>query len=305
MKLLYSILASFVFLSGLAQDHLTYFSEDMRPTDASDYYYKRLISATDTSGIYSVQLYDRHGNKTLEGFSTMPEFPKYQGLVYTYFPSGKTKKEERYTDGHLVGIATEWYENQQKKSVVEHAFSIGIPRVKILEFWKPSGEPTVVNGNGYFFDENEYNIEEGNVKNGVYDGTIKGRSKTSSFGYEDTYANGKFVKGKTIDPNGSVSEYDVLEQQPEFEGGISAFYKYVGSSFRLPQKYEAYGRILVSFVVEKDGSISEIKVVKGLEKVLDDEAIRLVSASKKWNPGKQRGRLVRCAYSLPIVIPKP
>ncbi|RZJ64562.1 MAG: hypothetical protein EOO50_15275 [Flavobacterium sp.] len=304
MKHIFGVFALLLCLSAFGQDNLAYFDEQMRPADASGYFYKRLISATDTVGRYSVQVYDRNGNLAVEGFSSIAEYPKFEGKVTEYFPSGKIKSEKRYTDGQILGAMTEWYENGQKKSVVEHLLSIGVPQMLIHDFWKENGEQTVVNGNGHFYNEGDFSSEEGSVKNSRYDGVIIGRSKTSPYTYEETYVEGKFLKGKSTGADGT-REYDILEQKPEFEGGTTEFYKYIGSNYRLPRRYSESGRIVISFVVEKDGSLSDIKLMKGLSEKLDQEALRVVADSPKWRPAMQRGRVVRCAFSLPIVIPKP
>ena len=66
---------------------------------------------------------------------------------------------------------------------------------------------------------------------------------------------------------------------------------------------DIHGRVIVSFVVEKDGRVTEVRVVKGLSSDVDKEAVRVVSASPKWHPGIQNGKPVRVAYTLPIQFP--
>jgi len=92
-----------------------------------------------------------------------------------------------------------------------------------------------------------------------------------------------------------------IERQPEFPGGILEFYKFIGKNFKSPaDKIE--GKILVEFMIEKDGSLSEFQVVKDLGFGLGDEAIRVLKLSPKWNPGIQNGQPVRVLYTLPITI---
>ncbi len=93
-----------------------------------------------------------------------------------------------------------------------------------------------------------------------------------------------------------------LEVQPEFPGGLASFYKYVGKNYTYPEGEEINGKVIVSFVVEKDGSLTDIKVLRDLGYGTGAEAIRVLKKMPKWSPGEQNGRKVRCSYNLPIVL---
>ena len=97
--------------------------------------------------------------------------------------------------------------------------------------------------------------------------------------------------------------YTVVEEDPEFPGGIEALYQYLSSNIKYPEKAKAEkitGRVFISFVIEKDGSISNAKVLRCPDEMLCDEAMRVVKAMPKWKPGRQRGKRVRTQYTLPI-----
>lgn len=97
--------------------------------------------------------------------------------------------------------------------------------------------------------------------------------------------------------------YEAVEQPADFPGGQSALTKWISRNLRYPEAAAAMGvqgRSIVQFVVEKDGSISNTKIVKGIDKELDAEAIRLVKSMPKWKPGRQQGEKVRSYYTLPI-----
>jgi TonB family protein len=94
-----------------------------------------------------------------------------------------------------------------------------------------------------------------------------------------------------------------VEQYPEFPGGIAKLIDYINSNLKYPKaakKASLEGRVIVSFVVERDGSLTEIKVQKSLSPETDAEAIRLITNSPKWVPGMQGGRAVRVMYSMPV-----
>ncbi len=99
--------------------------------------------------------------------------------------------------------------------------------------------------------------------------------------------------------------FSIVESMPSPYGGISAFYDYVNENINYPKpalRMEISGRVFVKFIVEKDGSISGINVVKGIGAGCDQEAIRVLSQAPKWEPGKQRGRPVRVSMILPIAF---
>ncbi|WP_128548458.1 energy transducer TonB [Larkinella soli] len=97
--------------------------------------------------------------------------------------------------------------------------------------------------------------------------------------------------------------FTVVEQNPEFPGGMSALGQYLSKNIRYPaaaSRANVSGRVFVSFVVNTDGSIQDVQVLKGLGFGTDEEAIRVVRSMPKWKPGKQSGRPVRVKYNLPI-----
>ncbi|MBO6030070.1 MAG: M56 family metallopeptidase, partial [Prevotella sp.] len=97
--------------------------------------------------------------------------------------------------------------------------------------------------------------------------------------------------------------FDEVDEMPQFPGGMAGMMQYLSSNLRYPQDAReagTQGRVIVSFIVEKDGSISNAKVAKPTYSSLDEEALRVVSAMPKWTPGKQNGEAVRVKYSVPV-----
>jgi len=93
-----------------------------------------------------------------------------------------------------------------------------------------------------------------------------------------------------------------IEVKPDFPGGIDKFYKYVGKNYQVPEEEGLKGKVFVSFVVEKDGSLTDIKVIRDIGYGTGKEAIRVLKSCPRWNPGEQNGKKVRVLYSLPINI---
>jgi TonB family protein len=97
--------------------------------------------------------------------------------------------------------------------------------------------------------------------------------------------------------------FTAVEHEPGFPGGINAFYNFLQHNLHYPEKAKRkniQGKVFISFVVEKDGSLTNLKISKGVSEDLDAEALRVIQASPNWNPGTQNGRPVRVAYTLPL-----
>jgi hypothetical protein len=93
-----------------------------------------------------------------------------------------------------------------------------------------------------------------------------------------------------------------IETKPTFNGGIKKFYEFIALNYQTPLDESVSGRVVVSFIVEKDGSLTDIMVVKDIGYGTGAEAIRVLKKCPKWNPGRQNGVPVRCQYKLPIAI---
>jgi len=113
----------------------------------------------------------------------------------------------------------------------------------------------------------------------------------------------------TTNVDDGVKTTSRLDVMPQYPGGIENFYKYVGRNFKTPEDELASGtmiRVVVSFVIEKDGSMTDIQVIQNPGYGLDKEAIRVLKSLKvKWSPGFIAGQAVRTAYNLPIAVKAP
>lgn len=99
--------------------------------------------------------------------------------------------------------------------------------------------------------------------------------------------------------------FQVVEEMPEFPGGMGECMKFLGKNIKYPtisQENGVQGRVIVQFVVNKDGSIVDPTVVRGVDPYLDKEALRVISMMPKWKPGKQRGKAVRVKYTVPVMF---
>ena len=108
---------------------------------------------------------------------------------------------------------------------------------------------------------------------------------------------------KTVVAKKNQQVFDVVEKMPEYPGGQAALFEYLQKNVKYPadaEKKKVEGRVLVTFVVNTDGSITDIEVVRKAFPSLDAEAVRVISGMPKWIPGEQKGQKVRVKYTVPL-----
>ena len=123
-------------------------------------------------------------------------------------------------------------------------------------------------------------------------------------------AAGEVLKAKEVIADEKPKEeetkvFDVVEQMPQFPGGNAALFEYLSKHIKYPviaEENGIQGRVIVTFVVERDGSITDVKVVKSVDPSLDKEAQRVVKSMPRWIPGKQNGSAVRVKYTVPVTF---
>ena len=105
-----------------------------------------------------------------------------------------------------------------------------------------------------------------------------------------------------VEEDNTVYNVAGIEVKPDFPGGLEKFYAFVGKNYQTPEEEGLKGKVYVTFVVEKDGSLTDIKVVRDIGYGTGKEAIRVLNKCPRWTPGEQNGKKVRCTFSLPISI---
>ena len=155
-----------------------------------------------------------------------------------------------------------------------------------------------------------YDEPQKQKKEGVAYGTWTPQAETNSETRDtvkiklsyDTIPGEAYTAVGTFEPvQGDV--FDVVEEMPQYPGGPQALFKFLSENVHYPAEAEKagiQGRVIATFVVEKDGSISQPTVVKSVDPLLDAEAVRVISAMPNWIPGKQNGKVVRVKYTVPL-----
>ena len=182
------------------------------------------------------------------------------------------------------------------KSIDEEAMRVvrGMPR------WKPGmkdGKPArVAYQIPIVFKLGQMNNEHKTTVKTIVAGDDEHSCKASTATYPDNPAEDKMKPDK----NGV---YQMVEEMPKYPGGEQAMMKFVADNIKYPEEAKdknIAGRVFVSFIVEKDGSVNEVKVMRGIGGGCDEEAVRVISAMPKWTPGKQKGEPVRVSYMMPL-----
>lgn len=262
---------------------------------------------------YEVSFYYKSGKIERRGTTSNKYLMNYEGPSIYYYENGNRKKIENYLKSKILGKQFEWYENGNLKSESEVVFDKKTKNTitKIIHYWNSNNEQKVIDGEGDYEKIEEFPLNgqdksiiksNGKIKNYVKDGiwnTIYSRSKQTT---KEIFQNGIFISGLTIDENGNEHPYSILEEKPRPKNGMDDFYRYVGRNYKTPDVLGLRGVIYLTFIIEKDGTITDIKVMRDIGYGTGAEAIRVLYKYGNWIPGKQRGVPIRVMYSLPITI---
>lgn len=252
------------------------------------------------------EYYKSKALKTI-GSTTDKDIIKREGQFVYYYESGNKKSTVNYLDNKKTGREFNWYEDGNLKSELEYYTNKNNEvDYKLNNYWNDQKEQKVIAGNGDLEYKDKFIEETGRVKNGLRDGIWKGKYLKSKYSFIETHENGKLVSGITTDSLNIEHPYTIAEQRPAPKKGINSFYSYIAKSIYIPAdaRNKVSGKIYMTFIVDKDGSLVEPKILKGVGYGIDEIAIMAIKNAKNWNPGIRRGIPVRVLYSLPITIAK-
>lgn len=152
--------------------------------------------------------------------------------------------------------------------------------------------------NGQLYSEMDY-------ENGKLNGKVLTYWDDGNLKREDTYRNDSLLEGKCFNPMGNPVDYYALKTIPEFPGGEEGLYKYLSRTIIYPERSRfngVEGRVVVSFIVDTEGIISDIQIEKSLNEELDEEAVRVVENMPRWIPGKIDNVAVRFRVIFPLLF---
>ncbi|RFZ82853.1 TonB family protein [Mucilaginibacter terrenus] len=318
MRSVFTLLLFCLSLSAFAQKEepknvyfLTNKGRYLEVLDSADYI--RVVKMPDSGSVlYNVTEFYKSGKPKLIGKSTKIDPPWYEGQTVAFYENGRRKNTLSYKQGRLSGDAFEYYPNgrlywaltypdpEKKDTTFKNGY-------KITTSSDSLGNGGVADGNGYYKgydDKFKYVNEEGWIKAGLRDSIWKGKSLEQKLTFEELYKNGKLVKGIVVDSTGTMSDYkDSRMTFPRFTKGESGFGQFLVRTMRYPEterRNNIQGVVVLGFVVERDGRLTDIKVNKSAGKGLDEEAVRVMKISPLWTPGTMYGKPIRVNYTVPI-----
>lgn len=309
-----SILFSILFLSSIISFSQAPLSKKIyldslgsETSEENHFYYRIVKEYYSQKENYTFYDYYKSGNLQMEGNSKKRDYLSPDGQFVYYFENGNKQKVMTFKNSKPINKEYNWYENGELKSEIEHLkkFKERNLHFKINQFWDSKNIHTVVDGNGDYDDIGKNGETKGKVKNGFKEGLWTGINKPFNINFIENYENGKLISAISIDSNKVEYKYDIEKKNPEPTKGIKHFYKYIGNNYRMPKEAtinNITGQIILGFFVEKDGTISNIKILKGINPKFDEEAIRVLDGYGKWLPGKFKGVNEKNSYTLPITI---
>ena len=239
------------------------------------------------------------------------------GKIYDYFITGELQAEiegalniDKIDDSKSIffGFATGFYKSGEKQAE-NMRDNQGV--IVTNKSWYKNGQLRIykeyqdgkLNGKRKEWDEEGRIQLDADYKNGETDGKFLTYWNNGNVKRIDEYRNGKFILGKCFNIDGEEIPYFDYAIYPKFIGGEVALSQYLKKNTIYPEKAmkkRIEGRVLVGFAVNADGTISNVDILQRANKMLDKEAIRVVSAMPNWAPGMQDGVPVKVYFSLPI-----
>jgi TonB family protein len=313
IKIRFLLLFLFIGSTAFAQRQNLYFLKNngqyVKLRDSADYL--RIVKEPEAgSELYVVNEHYLDGTNKTIGYSSKIDPPVYEGQYISYFKNGKKRLIGTYKKGKLVDTAFSFYPNGVLYMTTVYATTVNGGKEKEQKYIKSvqdsTGKALVVDGNGeckiYDADFN-MGIERGSIKNGQYEGEWIGGTSIDKPTYKETYANGELISGESFDKDGTVYQYTKVYISPQFKGGMDKFYNYLKKTIRYPEeclRSRTQGKVILKFIVKKDGSIQNIKVMNLVHPELAKEAVRVTQASPLWEPGTVRGKPSNIAFNVPV-----
>jgi antitoxin component YwqK of YwqJK toxin-antitoxin module len=304
-SLLFFIVPKLCVSQTSANDRKIYLDSTWNETISDNYKYYRIVQDYySDKDSYLIKDYYKSGVLQMEGTSKTKDASVKEGEFVFYYENGNKKEVKNYIQSRPNGKSSEWYENGNKKLEGEYIEDkkTFVGELKVFQFWNSENVQTVIDGNGDYEEISEFSFASGKVKDGFKDGKWSGYDKKIGYTFDENYGNQKLISGVSIDSNKVSRTYKTVGIRPEPKKGMMDFYKHVGKNFRAPEIKELSGKIIIGFIVDKNGEIIEPKILKSIGYGTDEEAIKVVTTYKDFAPGEVRGIKVRSSYTLPITI---
>ncbi len=235
-----------------------------------------------------------------------------EGETTYFYPGGNTRGTGSYSQDQQVGQWQWWYANGKPKLVQHYPEAVKpyhpdpAPKYRTESFWDSTGTPVLTNGTGAYvgYYDNGRPEEKGQFQNGYRQGQWTGYHENGQLYYEEEWRAGELVSGKSYSEDGAQSySYRQPAEMPTYLGGLPGLTRYLSRTMKYPaaaRKARIQGEVIVGFTVDRQGTVTDAKVLKPLFPDCDEEALRVVRGMEKWQPGKFRGQPLLVSYALPM-----
>ncbi len=281
------------------------------PDSIGCHYYEILYTNTDRSAVDTLRSYYCE-TKSLRSIEPVEKSTLRHGMIKRFDKQGNLILTGNFRQGSPEKIE-QYYPNGKSKSVELYEMATTFDRSdssRILFYWDSLGIVQVENGNGQctcylseYYEGADYQV--GKVVNGRPDGTWKGFHKDGRLSFEETYKEGALQSGISYDSLSNRYVYQKIKDTAIPPGGMITFYQFVSKNLRYPapaRRKGIEGKVYIEFVVEKDGSRSQHKLIQRIGGGCDEEALEVVKKAPNWNPGRMRGQLIRQRFIVPITF---
>jgi TonB family protein len=256
--------------------------------------------------LYTIKEYYLNGKIKLLAKSKTQFHYIFQGPYLEFFSSGHKKSIKNYENGKLTGSITEYYPNGKIYTIKEYNEQ---DQLMLVECRDTIDNVLAHDGNGQWIVWDQIFkkiIAKGKIENGLKDGEWNGNTG-DSIKYVNKYAKGVFITGTRIDKDGKTSTYSKAETEAELKGNenLLAFISKNCVYPSIAKQYNIQGRVVVTFIVNADGSLTDFEIVNGIGSGCDQAAINVLKKSSPWLPATQEGIPISMRYTVPIDFTLP
>ncbi len=271
---------------------------------AASYFYQPKRVKTVTSGEDTMKIYVIHNlNGALHrvgGYESTPDSKKW-GRHTLYSSKGRKIGEGAYIGGVRRGKWMYWYGDGRLKYEMDFE---GLYSYKALEYADSTGIFRTSGGQGVFSFCFETYCESGRVVDGYKEGRWQ-IFDDEGVTHEEIYRGGQLVSGRWLKGNGIITYNDIESPAHYTDGGLTGFYKLIANNMQYPdyaRKRGIEGKVYVQFVVDKEGSLTDLEVVQSPDASFSKEALRVMASVGSWAPARYRGQPVKQRIVAPLVF---
>ncbi|WGK94792.1 MULTISPECIES: energy transducer TonB [Flavobacterium] len=307
---LFLLLISFLGHSQInSNDQVVYLDSLKRIGTIENYKYLRIVKEYKLDKkLYDVAIYYKSGKLNMRGSTTDKDNLKLEGSCVYFFENGNRKKIANYIKNKPFGKEFEWYENGDVKleSEVIQDYKDNTEITRIIQYWDENKTQKVIDGEGEYTEKetDKKTFSKGRIKNYLKEGTWIGNSSKYKISFVETYNKGKLISGVSTDSLKFQRNYNQILINATPKKGIVFFLKYFGSQIKIPAQKNTIlkGTIYLSFTIDKNGKLLNVKTLNKDNYGISDNALKLVSKFDEWLPGYYRGVPIQITNTFPITL---